>query len=366
MNDTTVDLVSGKANPAAQGGTATYCAGFINFLLSENLNFGLIGNFNSDDETLVVRKIHEPANLKFLIRLMWLFLSTRFSRNDILYFQRPDHLAVSIFCPAAKVVHFHGSMRSTMKKRKGSFSYGVYRFLEHIAIRKAKLIIATDQHTASIYQDLYPKIKNKICIIPAGFDVDFFQKRIPTEALSNGYRPRRLLYLGRLAYPKRVGEIIAAFTIAAQINQQIELHIAGDGKLLNFCKEQAAKSGVGERIYFHGKLNKVQVRDLIHRCDAGILLSHSEGSPISVKEMLACGKPVIVNNVGDVKEYIHDGITGYVVDPENFQQVAEKILDLLTNPAKFAENTSIITAKYSEMTVNKKVLACISNIGSNI
>ena len=55
-------------------------------------------------------------------------------------------------------------------------------------------------------------------------------------------------------------------------------------------------------VTFTGLLTKHQVRDLIHPSDAAILLSAHEGSPISVKEVLACGKPVIVNDVGDLTD----------------------------------------------------------------
>jgi len=41
-----------------------------------------------------------------------------------------------------------------------------------------------------------------------------------------------------------------------------------------------------------------------------------------LKEVLACGKPVIVNDVGDMKEYIVEGKNGFIVEAGNHQQVA--------------------------------------------
>jgi glycosyltransferase involved in cell wall biosynthesis len=40
---------------------------------------------------------------------------------------------------------------------------------------------------------------------------------------------------------------------------------------------------------------------------------------------MACGKPVIVNDAGDLAEYVIPGRNGYIVDPANSREVATAI-----------------------------------------
>ena len=46
---------------------------------------------------------------------------------------------------------------------------------------------------------------------------------------------------------------------------------------------------------------------------------------------MALGKPVVGTNVGGIPEVIDDGTNGFLVEPCNPQQLAEKILELLCN-----------------------------------
>jgi hypothetical protein len=115
VNDTLVKVNAGIAYPAAQGGTATYCAGIINYLSGKNMKFGLIGNFDSYEKEMVLKKINASSNFKFLFNLFCLFSQRRFLRHGILYFQRPDHLAFSVLSSARKVLHLHGQSYSNIQ-----------------------------------------------------------------------------------------------------------------------------------------------------------------------------------------------------------------------------------------------------------
>jgi 1,4-alpha-glucan branching enzyme len=83
----------------------------------------------------------------------------------------------------------------------------------------------------------------------------------------------------------------------------VHFTLAGHGPLLPALQRTVVEMGLEHHVTFAGVLSKEQVRDLICNSDAAILLSAHEGSPIPVKEVLACGKPVIVNDVGDLAEY---------------------------------------------------------------
>jgi glycosyltransferase involved in cell wall biosynthesis len=360
INDTEVSLNGNSAVSTSQGGTSAFVAGFINHLISKKVNFGLLGNFNCSEPDTFLHQIKARSNLAFLAGLLVFFIKKRLSACDLLYFQRPDHLAFSLFSPAAKVLHLHGAMRVTMKERRGGLSSAVYLFLERIAMSTVQLILTTDHHTASIYKETYPHIAGKIHVIPSGFDYSLFHEVsvIPSKTIHS--HAKRLVYAGRLAYPKRLDDMMKAFALVVNTSPEAEFHIAGDGPLMSQVQKSVVEQGLQDKVIFHGILQKNELRDLLHSCHAGILLSHSEGSPISVKEILACGKPVIVSDVGDCKDYVIESKTGYIVDAGNHQQVADAIVKAFTNADFMASDCAEIVKQYDEAIINDRIFGLIT------
>ncbi|MFZ2865035.1 MAG: glycosyltransferase family 4 protein, partial [Ignavibacteriaceae bacterium] len=67
----------------------------------------------------------------------------------------------------------------------------------------------------------------------------------------------------------------------------------------------------------------------------------SESFGVGILEASACGKPVIVSNIGGLPEVVIDNYTGFMIPPNNPQVLAEKIEILLLNKEtrlKFGEN----------------------------
>lgn len=362
VNDSEISLTASHVYATSQGGTSAFLAGFINHLIANQQNFGLIGNFNCSESNTFLHHIKPRSNLAFLSGLLAFFIKKGLFAYDLLYFQRPDHLAFSFFSPARKVLHLHGPVRSTIISGKRFIPKNAFLFLEKLAIRKADLVIATDHRTASLYKAHYPHITGKIHVIPAGFDFSYFHQKSELPSAAGSKNEKRLLYAGRLAHPKRLKDMIEAFALASVMNDDLVFYIAGDGPLLKLSREWAEQKGVGGRVLFTGSLSKSKLRELMHSCHAGILLSHSEGSPISVKELLAGGKPVIVNDVGDLSDYILNDKTGYIVQAANHHQVADAIVKAVENCEKMAFSCVEMSKKYDETYINEQILNTILQI----
>jgi glycosyltransferase involved in cell wall biosynthesis len=58
------------------------------------------------------------------------------------------------------------------------------------------------------------------------------------------------------------------------------------------------------------------------------------GFPTKLAEYLSSGRPVIATTVGDVEEYLEDGKTAYLADPENIESIALAIRRLVQDPVK--------------------------------
>ncbi|MBG66152.1 MAG: hypothetical protein CMP73_05800 [Flavobacteriales bacterium] len=99
----------------------------------------------------------------------------------------------------------------------------------------------------------------------------------------------------------------------------------------------------------------------INACDLLLMTSESEGSPMMIKEALACNKPIISTNVGDVAEQINSLDNCFVLNDESPQIFAKKIKECIENN-KMPNGRHMIKKKYSL----EKSTNCIINIYKSI
>ncbi|MFC2071536.1 glycosyltransferase [Chloroflexota bacterium] len=100
---------------------------------------------------------------------------------------------------------------------------------------------------------------------------------------------------------------------------------------LRQLEELAEQLGIRNRILFTGfRPDAIQITSAF---DVFVLSSLWEGFGIVLLEAMALGKPVIGTRVGGIPEVIEDGVNGYLVEPRNPQQLAEKVVQLLVDEA---------------------------------
>ena len=358
INDTPVRFSDFTDLKYLQGGTSSFLTGFLRYLLQRNRNAKLIGNFqNYHDSSFQIVPVLAKSNISFLVKLAYYFVfSSEKVKYGLFYCQRPDHLAITLISKGKHVVHLHGQPYTTMNAGRSRIRKFVYNRLEKYAMPRADLVIATDSRTAELYTSLYPVIKPNLQIIPTGISLTYFDPGIAVQQFP-GIKPNtsNLVYIGRLVYPKQVSIIIAAFIKAQVFNPSLHLWIAGIGPDEQKLRYIASKSSCRSNIHFVGLLSRDNVRSLIHSSDAGILLSNHEGSPIVVKEFLASGKPVIVNNVGDVNQYVKNGVNGYIVDLEQIESIVEAIQNTVFKAKHLADNCRTSVLPYAEELIFEEI-----------
>ncbi len=152
--------------------------------------------------------------------------------------------------------------------------------------------------------------------------------------------------VSRLSKEKGVEFFIQSLPIVLKDNSNIFYIIVGDGELKTNMSKLAESLGISNYILFMGYRNDVQ--NILSQVDIVTLTSLTEGFPLTPIEAFACSKPVIATAVGGTVEIIDDGINGYLVEAQNVEQIAEKILLLVKNDVlrkEFGENAA---KKYKE------------------
>ncbi len=108
--------------------------------------------------------------------------------------------------------------------------------------------------------------------------------------------------------------------------------IVGDGERRAALEALAADLGLGTSVRFLGWR-----RDLERvYADATVvaLTSRNEGSPVSLIEAMAAGRPIVAARVGGVPDLVEDGVTGCLVPPDDPGALAAALVTLLQNPER--------------------------------
>jgi glycosyltransferase involved in cell wall biosynthesis len=232
-------------------------------------------------------------------------------------------------CPHI-VHHAHGfAFRDT----QAAWVQKIYVRLERIAARACDMIISvSEEHRqAGIRERVAPA--QKIVTVLNGIPVDSFARKPSNEA-------RRALGLesndtligvaSRLAPKKGAGDLIEAFSAIHQAHPNTRLVLLGDGPSRGDLEQQAARSGLADRIHFIGFRD--HVADLLPAFDIVVQPSISEGLSISVLEGLAAAKPVVACDITGNREVIRSRENGLLVPPSNPAALADAICLLLHRP----------------------------------
>lgn len=109
--------------------------------------------------------------------------------------------------------------------------------------------------------------------------------------------------------------------------------LVGSGPLEPVWREWAHRLGIASRVEFRGRLEGEALRAAVRGLRVSVLASKTEGLPNTVLEGMAAGRPVVATAVGGMRELIEDGVTGFLVPPEDPGALAGRIVCLLKNPS---------------------------------
>ena len=145
-----------------------------------------------------------------------------------------------------------------------------------------------------------------------------------------------LLFIGRISKEKGYDTLIKSFNVVKEKIKNVILIINGQIESKNFNLKSISNN---DRIIYVPP--RKDSHYLYSIADIIILPTRIDPFPFVMIEAGSFKKPFIGGNTGGIAEFIEDGKNGLLVDPENPEQLAEKIIYLLNNPdigKKLGEN----------------------------
>lgn len=141
-----------------------------------------------------------------------------------------------------------------------------------------------------------------------------------------------VIFVGRLAPIKRIDLLLGAIAGSRRRRPGIRAVIIGDGPERASLEAQARQLGLQDCVQFAG--HQAQIAAWLKRARLFVLCSDTEGLSLALMEAMLCGLPALVPRVGDLGDLVRDGENGYLISARTPEAYAERMVELLGDPAK--------------------------------
>lgn len=143
--------------------------------------------------------------------------------------------------------------------------------------------------------------------------------------------------VGSLLPEKGHALLLEAMPLLLNKHPDAHLTIVGSGPCEPKLAAQARLLGISERVALLGAQRNVE--SLLPRFNVFALpsLPGRETLSVAALEAMSCGVPVVVSQVGSMRDLVHDGNEGYLVPPGDGTTLAKRIADVLDSPTHARE-----------------------------
>jgi glycosyltransferase involved in cell wall biosynthesis len=231
--------------------------------------------------------------------------------------------------PRPVVVHtFHGHV---LRGYFGSFGSSVFRAIETILARITDRLVAVSPEVRDELVGLGVAPASKFEVVRLGIDLE---PRVRFEGDPAEVRRRLGIpagtfligWFGRMTAVKRTDDLLHTLVALRRHGVDASLLLVGDGDDRPRLEQLAHELGVARSCLFLGYQEDVAPFYAIS--DAVVLTSANEGTPVTIIEALAAGRPVVATAVGGVGDVVEDGETGFLVAAGDTERMADRLAEL--------------------------------------
>ncbi|MGV1011900.1 MAG: N-acetyl-alpha-D-glucosaminyl L-malate synthase BshA [Flavobacterium sp.] len=223
-----------------------------------------------------------------------------------------------------------------------------YKTAVSFSINKSDVVTSVSQSLKEATYKLF-NIKNDIHVIPNFIELDKHRN----ESLISCQRSimaktdeRIVTHISNFRKVKRIPDVIKIFY---KIQQTIpaKLMMVGDGPEKVKAEQLCEELGISDKVIFFGNSNEID--SILSYSDLFLLPSETESFGLAALEAMAWSVPVISSNSGGLPEVNFEGISGYLSDVGNVDEMAENAIKILDNNEvlnSFKENALSVAKQF--------------------
>jgi len=247
--------------------------------------------------------------------------------------EMPDYIDYIRFCSSYMpfpelsvpvVVKLNGSITYFSAEAGKQVAPHVLKMEQHI-LTSAAAVSSASAYTAAKSAS-YLSYSKFIKVLYNGIDTNI---AIESNAAHND---KQVVFTGSLVQKKGVFQLAKAWNIVIKEIPDARLLVLGKGvigKVASFLHDYAKGT-----VTFKGHVNKDELYTCLAHSAVAVFPSYAEAFALAPLEAMACGIAVINSNRTSGPELIDDGINGLLVDPDDVEQLASAIINLLNEPEK--------------------------------
>ncbi|KNF09179.1 glycosyltransferase [Gottschalkia purinilytica] len=295
---------------------------FYEQLLNEGINIHVLEQKKRYDFSIIKRLVKEIKQEKYDI------IHCHGARANFI------GAIIKIFCKTPIVTTIHSDY---ILDFKGNFYKSVvYKNLNYIALKRMDYYIGVSNNFKEMMISRGFN-KNKIFTVYNGIDTNIKMNIVDPKEFFNKYNISfkeesiKVGILARLHPVKGLDVFLKGAQKVIEKNNNVEFFIAGDGEEEENLKNMSQSLNISKNVHFLGFVK--EQFSFLNAIDINTITSYSESFPYVILEGALLKKPIVSSNVGGIKDLVSDEYTGFLFEPGEYDDFAEK-LNILINDNK--------------------------------
>jgi glycosyltransferase involved in cell wall biosynthesis len=276
-----------------------------------------------------------PMFMQFAAKVMWWQRNQRF---DVVHCHNLQLLPLGIFLQKTKQVPLvFDSCEPDYFALYPSVLHGVVCLFEKIMVRMADAVLVHNDYQIGKYSRMGHPGVFLIGSYPA---LDMIRRRSTQDTPAG----KKIVFgrIGSIYRDNGIEEMLAAFRLLLKRREDVHLFFAG--RIFDAYQEtfNSLIRGMEDHVTVVGAFDSGDMPDLYRKIDISIMiykrsLWFQNITPTKFFDSLAFGVPVIVSDMGGLKEMVEKYRCGMVVDEEDPRAVADAMEAMIENPEQLAQ-----------------------------
>ena len=227
------------------------------------------------------------------------------------------------------IVHEHANLTNTPWFQK---------IADAVLEPSTDIAIAVSKSTADFLVNARQMPPDKVKTVYLGVPLDEFSRARSAEELADarrelGVAPDEFAVgtVTRLHDSKGNSYLVDAAAIVLKERPRAKFFVVGEGPLLQDLQQQAHALRLGERFVFHGFAKDVAA--VVSAFDISVFPSLWEGTPLTVFEALAMGKPIVATDADGLLDVLTDARDALIVPKRDANALAAAIMKMMDDEA---------------------------------